>query len=196
MEEANKKAIISAKCPKCGQVVRFYMPELEGVVKLKCPNQQCGHIFGVKVCQKDITLGNGTTQQQGGQQQSGPHPVTDAIINTGGTPSGVIARLLQKKRHFYNKDKFHELHLGDNTVGMFDPQSPSDIMIEDDRTISHRSITITVEAVGSAYKYLLTVNRAKNPVSLSGNNLTEGPSIYIQPDQEFVLGRTHFCLSK
>ena len=50
MEEANKKAIISAKCPKCGQVVRFYMPELEGVVKLKCPNQQCGHIFGVKVC--------------------------------------------------------------------------------------------------------------------------------------------------
>lgn len=178
MEEANKKAIISAKCPKCGQVVRFYMPEQEGVVKLKCPNQQCGHIFGVKVEQKES------------------HPVTDAIINTGGTPSGVIARLLQKKRHFYNKDKFHELHLGDNTVGMFDPQSPSDIMIEDDRTISHRSITITVEAVGSAYKYLLTVNRAKNPVSLSGNNLTEGTSIYIQPDQEFVLGRTHFCLSK
>ena len=196
MEEANKKAIISAKCPKCGQVVRFYMPEQEGVVKLKCPNQQCGHIFGVKVCQKDITLGYGTTQQQGEQQQSGPQPVTDAIINTGGIPSGVIARLLQKKRHFYNKDKFHELHLGDNTVGMFDPQSPSDIMIEDDRTISHRSVTITVEAVGSAYKYLLTVNRAKNPVCLLGKSIAEGTSIYIQPDQEFVLGRTHFCLSK
>lgn len=196
MEEANKKAIISAKCPKCGQVVRFYMPEQEGVVKLKCPNQQCGHIFGVKVCQKDITLGYGTTQQQGEQQQSGPHPVTDAIINTGGIPSGVIARLLQKKRHFYNKDKFHELHLGDNTVGMFDPQSPSDIMIEDDRTISHRSVTINVEAVGSAYKYLLTVNRAKNPVCLLGKSIAEGTSIYIQPDQEFVLGRTHFCLSK
>lgn len=191
MEEANKKAIISAKCPKCGQVVRFYMPEQEGVVKLKCPNQQCGHLFGVKVSQKDITLGNGTTQQQ-----SGSHPVTDAIINTGGTPSCVIACLLQKKRHFYNKDKFHELHLGDNTVGMFDPQSPSDIMIEDDRTISHRSVTITVEAVGSAYKYLLTVNRAKNPVCLLGKSIAEGTSIYIQPNQEFVLGRTHFCLSK
>lgn len=191
MEEANKKAIISAKCPKCGQVVRFYMPEQEGVVKLKCPNQQCGHLFGVKVSQKDITLGNGTTQQY-----SGSHPVTDAIINTGGTPSCVIACLLQKKRHFYNKDKFHELHLGDNTVGMFDPQSPSDIMIEDDRTISHRSVTITVEAVGSAYKYLLTVNRAKNPVCLLGKSIAEGTSIYIQPNQEFVLGRTHFCLSK
>lgn len=191
MEEANKKAIISAKCPKCGQVVRFYMPEQEGVVKLKCPNQQCGHLFGVKVSQKDITLGNGTTQQQ-----SGSHPVADAIINTGGTPSCVIACLLQKKRHFYNKDKFHELHLGDNTVGMFDPQSPSDIMIEDDRTISHRSVTITVEAVGSAYKYLLTVNRAKNPVCLLGKSIAEGTSIYIQPNQEFVLGRTHFCLSK
>ena len=192
MAEDNKRKLISAKCPKCGQVVKFYMPEQECVVKLKCPQQQCGHVFGVKITQKEIHLGNGATQQQQGES----HPVTDPIVNTGGTPSGVIARLLQKKKHFYNKDKFHELHLGANTIGMFDPQSPSDIMIEGDRTISHRSVIITVESVGSSYKYLFTVNRSKNTVYLSGKPIAEGTSIYIQPNQEFVLGRTRFCLSK
>lgn len=157
MAEDNKRKLIAAKCPKCGQVVKFYMPEQGCVVKLKCPQQQCGHVFGVKITQKEIHLGNGATQQQQGES----HPVTDPIVNTGGTPSGVIARLLQKKKHFYNKDKFHELHLGANTIGMFDPQSPSDIMIEGDRTISHRSVTITVESVGSSYKYLFSVNRSK-----------------------------------
>lgn len=198
MAEDNKRKVMAAKCPKCGQVVKFYMPEQECVVKLTCLQQQCGHVFGVKITQKEIHLGNGATQQQSGgqQQQGGSHPVTDPIVNTGGTPSGVIARLLQKKKHFYNKDKFHVLHLGANTIGMFDPQSPSDIMIEGDRTISHRSITITVESVGSSYKYLLTVNRSKNPVYLFGKPIAEGASIYIQPNQEFVLGRTRFCLSK
>lgn len=197
MAEDNKRKVIAAKCPKCGQVVKFYMPEQGCVVKLKCPQQQCGHVFGVKITQKEIHLGNGATQQQSDakQQQGGSHPVTDPIVNTGGIPSGVIARLLQKKKHFYNKDKFHVLHLGANTIGMFDPQSPSDIMIEGDRTISHRSVTITVESVGSSYKYLLTVNRAKNPVCLLGKSIAEGTSIYIQPNQEFVLGRTRFCLS-
>ena len=197
MAEDNKRKLIAAKCPKCGQVVKFYMPEQGCVVKLKCPQQQCGHVFGVKITQKEIHLGNGATQQQSDakQQQGGSHPVTDPIVNTGGTPSGVIARLLQKKKHFYNKDKFHELHLGANTIGMFDPQSPSDIMIEGDRTISHRSVTIMVESVGRCYKYLLTVNRAKNPVCLMGKNLSEGTSLYIQPNQEFVLGKTRFCLS-
>ena len=188
---------MAAKCPKCGQVVKFYMPEQECVVKLTCPQQQCGYVFGVKITQKEIHLGDGATQQQsdGQQQQGESHPVTDPIVNTGGTPSGVIARLLQKKKHFYNKDKFHVLHLGANTIGMFDPQSPSDIMIEGDHTISHRSITITVESVGSSYKYLFTVNRSKNPVYLSGKTIAEGTSIYIQPNQEFVLGKTRFCLS-
>ena len=114
-------------------------------------------------------------------------------VSANGTPSGVVARLLQKKRHFYNKDKYYGLQLGSNTIGMYDSSSPSDIMIEGDRTISHRSVTILVEAVGHSYKYLLTVNRSKNPVYLSGKMIPVGTSVYIQLDQEFILGKTHFC---
>lgn len=203
MAEEKKRAVIAAKCPKCGQVVKFYMPEQEGVAKLKCPQPQCGHIFGVKVTPKEIRLGKGSTEQKPQQPQTSspapqaqsPHSVTDPIINTGTPSPSTMARLLQKRKHFYNKDKFYELRLGANTIGMHDPQLPSDIMIEGDRTISHRSVTIMVESVGRCYKYLLTVNRAKNPVCLMGKNLSEGTSLYIQPNQEFVLGKTRFCLS-
>lgn len=45
MAEDNKRKVMAAKCPKCGQVVKFYMPEQGCVVKLKCPQQQCGHFL-------------------------------------------------------------------------------------------------------------------------------------------------------
>lgn len=55
--------------------------------------------FGLKITQKEIHLGNGATQQQSNaqQQQGESHPVTDPVLPPGGTPSGVIARLLQKR---------------------------------------------------------------------------------------------------
>ena len=182
--EENKKLILSTKCPKCGQVVKFCFLGQEGIAKIKCPHAECGHTFGVKITEKEIKLG------MGNHQKDESHPVTDPIINTSGNPSGVvIARLLQKKRYFYNKDKFHDLKLGANTIGMYDSSSPSDIMIEGDRTISHRSVTIMVESVGTFYKYLLTVNKSKNPVYLSGKEIPVGTSVYIQLNQVFTLGK-------
>ena len=192
--EESKKPIISTKCPKCGQVVRFYSPGHMGVVMVKCPNGECGHPFGVRITEKEIKFGGVNNQEEAAQEKKS-HPVTDPIINTKGTPTGGIARLLQKKRHFFNKDKYHALNLGANTVGMDDPSLPSDIMIEGDRTISHRSITSLVEAVGSSYKYLLTVNKSKNPVYLSGKVIPVGTSLYIQLGQELILGKTHFYLT-
>lgn len=187
--EENKKPVIATKCPKCGQVVKFYSPGQGGLVKVKCPHLECGQTFGVKITEKQIRM------DMDGNSEKSSHPATDPIIPTSGTPSGVVARLLQKKRHFYNKDKYYGLQLGSNTIGMYDSSSPSDIMIEGDRTISHCSVTILVEAVGHSYKYLLTVNRSKNPVYLSGKMIPVGTSVYIQLDQEFILGKTHFCLT-
>lgn len=187
--EENKKPVFSTKCPKCGQVVRFYSSGHEGIAKVKCPHANCGHTFGVKITEKQIRLGAGNASEKES------HSVTEPIIKKVGSPSESIVRLLQKKRYFYNKDKYHNLKLGANTIGMYDPSSPSDIMIEGDRTISHRSVTIMVESVGTFYKYLLTVNKSKNPVYLSGKEIPVGTSVYIQLNQEFTLGKTHFCLT-
>lgn len=178
-----KKPIVATRCPKCGQVVRFYSPGQTGLVKVKCTNSSCAHIFGVRIAEREKATDGES------------HPPTDPIVNMGGTPSGSIARLVQKRRFFFNKDKCHALHIGANTIGMYDTISTSDIMIEGDPTVSHRSVTITVEVVGSAYKYLLTVVRATNSVSLSGRVLPVGTSVYIQLGQELVLGKTHLYLT-
>lgn len=110
--EENKKPVIATKCPKCGQVVKFYSPGQGGLVKVKCPHLECGQTFGVKITEKQIRMG------MDGNSEKSSHPATDPIIPTNGTPSGVVARLLQKKRHFYNKDKYYGLQLGSNTIGM------------------------------------------------------------------------------
>ena len=78
--EESKKPIISTKCPKCGQVVRFYSPGHEGVVKVKCSNEKCGHPFGVKITEKEIKLG-GTSNQETASQDNTVHSVTDPITN-------------------------------------------------------------------------------------------------------------------
>ena len=90
--EESKKPIISTKCPKCGQVVRFYSPGHMGVVMVKCPNGECGHPFGVRITEKEIKFGGVNNQEEAAQEKKS-HPVTDPIINTKGTPTGGIARL-------------------------------------------------------------------------------------------------------
>ena len=225
MAEETKRPVISTKCPKCGQVVRFYSPGKACVVRVTCTNGTCRHVFGVKIGEAVIRLANGGARQQPAstqvpqsaipqsavpqaplqpmpqsaspQPQPSPQPPsvpTEFIVNRNGRPTGPMARLLQKKRFFFKGDKWHALHIGDNTIGMYDPASPSDIMIEGDTTISHRSVTITVEAVGSAYKYLLTVNKATNKVRLAGRPLPVGTAVYMQTGQELVLGKTHLYL--
>lgn len=196
-----KKPIVATRCPKCGQVVRFYSPGQTGLVKVRCTNGSCAHVFGVRLTEREIAVGskaqngNIASPQSSMESNSESHPPTDPIVNTGGTPSGSIARLMQKRRLFFKKDKYYGLHIGANTVGMYDTMSTSDIMIEGDPTISHRSVTINVEVMGSTYKYLLTVARATNPVLLSGKVLPIGTSVYMQLGQELVLGKTHLYLT-
>ncbi len=198
--QQSQHPIITCRCPKCGGEVKFYAPAQPGVAKVTCPHAECGQAFGVKINEKQIHLGqpqpaNQRHPAEPSQPQAQPMSrPTDPNFLTSGTPSGVMARLLQKKRHFFQKNVCHPLQLGPNTLGMYDPASPSDIMVPGDRTISHRSVTLTVETQGTSYKYLFTVNRAKNPVYLSGREVAEGTSVYLQIGQEFVLGRTRFCL--
>lgn len=194
MAEENKKPIMSASCPMCGQQMKFYVPNTAGVLKITCTNPDCGKPFGVKITEQQIKLStSGTPNPAPKKEEKVSHPVTDPSLPSGNSTTG-LAWLVQKKKYFFNKDKQYRLEVGINTIGMFDPEDPSDIMIEGDRTISHRSISITVEKNAKGYKYLLTVHKAKNPVYLQKKEIAVGTSVYIEPGTEFVLGTTHFII--
>lgn len=201
MEEESKKPAMTVNCPKCKQVMRFYVPSTAGILKITCANPECKTTFGVKITEHQIKMSTGdapAAQQQSNQSQESPasHPPTDVVFgSTSGSSAADLAWLVQKGKHFFSKDKQYRLKIGANTIGMYDSADPSDIMIEGDRTISHRSVSITVEDNDRSYKYLLTVNKAKNPVYLNGKALAVGASLYIEPGAEFVLGSTHFLIT-
>ena len=90
------------------------------------------------------------SQQAQAQQQKRSIKPTDSIENwmAEGKAGGRIAKIVvtRTKMIFMKERKEYDLKIGVNVIGRADAMSPSDIMIEDDMTVSRRSIfTFTVK---------------------------------------------------
>ena len=95
---------------------------------------------------------------------------------------------------FMKEHKEYDLKIGVNVIGRADAMSPSDIMIEDDMTVSRRSVSITVEASGGSYRYWFEVLKSTNPVFVNGKRHAVGESFVVEPGTKFVLGRTKLSI--
>ncbi len=136
-------------------------------------------------------------QQAQAQQQRSIKP-TDSIENwtAEGKAGGRIAKVVvtRTKMLFMKEHKEYDLKIGVNVIGRADAMSPSDIMIEDDMTVSRRSVSITVEASGGSYRYWFEVLKSTNPVLVNGKRHAVGESFVVEPGTKFVLGRTKLSI--
>lgn len=83
-----------------------------------------------------------------------------------------------------------------SVVGRYDADDPSDISIQGDETISRRSFSIEVQSCGSqAYKFVLKVLNAANPVKVNGHPFFQGSQTTLNLGDEIVVGRTHLTFS-
>ena len=134
------------------------------------------------------------SQQAQAQQQKRSIKPTDSIENwtAEGKAGGRIAKVVvtRTKMIFMKERKEYDLKIGVNVIGRADAMSPSDIMIEDDMTVSRRSVSITVEASGGSYRYWFEVLKSTNPVLVNGKRHAVGESFVVEPGTKFVLGRT------
>lgn len=134
------------------------------------------------------------SQQAQAQQQKRSIKPTDSIENwmAEGKAGGRIAKIVvtRTKMVFMRERKEYDLKIGVNVIGRADAMSPSDIMIEDDMTVSRRSVSITVEASGGSYRYWFEVLKSTNPVLVNGKRHAVGESFVVEPGTKFVLGRT------
>lgn len=208
-DTSDKRPILSATCPHCGNTLKFYLPEKAGKLQFVCPNPDCGKKFLVAVSEEMIS-----TAVHAGEPQptsDSPHPQlaadnpqpsippTDSIENMNvSTHRCPMAHVLMHRRRmlFIDERKTFSLKLGANTIGRADSAQPSDIMLSHDPTVSRRSVAITVEAVGGDYKYWFEIVNAKNPVVVDGKTHAVGESFAIEPGTEFVLGKTRFELEQ
>ena len=137
-------------------------------------------------------------QQAQAQQQKRSIKPTDSIENwtAEGKAGGRIAKVVvtRTKMLFMKEHKEYDLKIGVNVIGRADAMSPSDIMIEDDTTVSRRSVSITVEASGGSYRYWFEVLKSTNPVLVNGKRHAVGESFVVEPGTKFVLGRTKLSI--
>ena len=137
-------------------------------------------------------------QQAQAQQQKRSIKPTDSIENwtAEGKAGGRIAKVVvtRTKMIFMKEHKEYDLKIGVNVIGRADAMSPSDIMIEDDMTVSRRSVSITVEASGGSYRYWFEVLKSTNPVFVNGKRHAVGESFVVEPGTKFVLGRTKLSI--
>lgn len=137
-------------------------------------------------------------QQAQAQQQKRSIKPTDSIENwtAEGKAGGRIAKIVvtRTKMIFMKEHKEYDLKIGVNVIGRADAMSPSDIMIEDDMTVSRRSVSITVEASGGSYRYWFEVLKSTNPVLVNGKRHAVGESFVVEPGTKFVLGRTKLSI--
>ena len=137
-------------------------------------------------------------QQAQAQQQKRSIKPTDSIENwtAEGKAGGRIAKVVvtRTKMIFMKEHKEYDLKIGVNVIGRADAMSPSDIMIEDDMTVSRRSVSITVEASGGSYRYWFEVLKSTKPVLVNGKRHAVGESFVVEPGTKFVLGRTKLSI--
>lgn len=138
------------------------------------------------------------SQQAQAQQQKRSIKPTEGIENwtAEGKAGGRIAKVVvtRTKMIFMKEHKEYDLKIGVNVIGRADAMSPSDIMIEDDMTVSRRSVSITVEASGGSYRYWFEVLKSTNPVLVNGKRHAVGESFVVEPGTKFVLGRTKLSI--
>ncbi len=110
----------------------------------------------------------------------------------------------KRKRHFrghvylthikwfgLNNEKY-PLSEGRTTIGRYDPDSPSDISIKGDSTMSRQSVAIIIEDEDGEFTFKLKVLKAANAVKVNNVQIKVGHSTYLEFGDIIILGNTKF----
>lgn len=85
-----------------------------------------------------------------------------------------------------------QLYEGTTTVGRFDEDTPSDISIRGDETMSRRSIAIIIEEEDGIFDFKLRVLNATNKVKVNDRMIKEGAEVYLEFGDLIMLGNSKF----
>lgn len=86
----------------------------------------------------------------------------------------------------------YPLYDGKTIIGRYDLESPSDIAIKGDSTMSRQSVAISIEDEDGDFVFKLKVMNATNPVKVNSIQIKEGRSTYIEFGDIIVMGNTKF----
>lgn len=177
--------IVKVACPSCGKDVPALLTG-DSEIKVCCP--ACAHTFSVKVRGKAINMAAAPAREE---------PQRKMTVRPGGgftptwtvaaAPSSAVLRvkmhrmLLPASTHTFPLDDLHS-----HVIGRADNDAPSDISITGDPSISRRCASI--EHIDG--RYILSVLKTKNPISINGRELKTGESIELRYGDRIKMGKT------
>ena len=85
-----------------------------------------------------------------------------------------------------------QLYEGTTTIGRYDEDDTSDIMIRGDETMSRRSVAIIIEEEDGIFDYKLKVLNATNKVKVNDQRVKEGSVVYLDFGDIIMLGNSKF----
>lgn len=108
-----------------------------------------------------------------------------------------MAKISVLRRWWFPKD--YALSEGCNTIGRFDTEESSSIMIENDESMSRRSISIDIvkeRELKDRFRAKLTILKSTNTVMHNNVALAVGDSVWLNYGDTIVLGRTKLKFDK
>lgn len=212
------KEILDITCPYCKNAIRMRNPKKAGTYELQCPH--CGKKFRMTMVDREEDPYEQANRQaaeqaaaqraaeqaaaqraaeqaaaqraaqQAAAQQPGmvnPKPASKPtkLLRTGTFEAGCLR---VKQGSFVRYDLDREV----TVVGRQSVESPSDISIAGDETMSRRSVAIICDQVN----YKLQVLNATNPVIFNDRKLNTGDCVYLTFGDKFVLGKTLIIFEK
>lgn len=154
-------------CPHCQSAKMRYTPQEAGVKGFRCPS--CKGVVAVQVRDKTKVID----------------------VDDTGLVKGRLRQLAT-----FGKGKTFPLPVGKKLmIGRSDKDNPSDISIKDSY-VSRRSLSIEVLQSEEGYSFRLSVLNARNPVTINGERLSVGDSVYLGFGDIIGLGQTKLTLEK
>ena len=90
------------------------------------------------------------------------------------------------------KNQRFQLYEGTTTIGRYDEDDTSDIMIRGDETMSRKSVAIIIEEEDGVFDYKLKVLNATNKVKVNDQRVKEGAEVYLDFGDIIMLGNSKF----
>lgn len=186
---ASKTIVIT--CPQAKEKFNVACPQKAGNYNLTCP--KCGGKHKVSVSQEmvDKIYGNANTSDNVQESVSTKKP-TERVEET--KPMAMGGKLVLLRRFLKNRE--FVLPIGETIIGRKDAESPSNFSIENDSSVSRRSVKIEVSYAGGGYLFKLEVLKSMNPVLLNNKAILPGEVHYLSYGDSIIMGKTKLRFEK
>ena len=184
---------MQVKCSKCATVVRYKTAAGDAATAETTGPKTPPPLPPVSNEAEQRTVRLGSYGDQGKPAgQAAPHPPLDFSFKK---PHGMLC---WKTGSLVKRTKTHRLMAGRTTIGRYDPDKPSIVMISGDDEMSRQSVEINVfqQQGFNDHIYELRILRSTNTIYINGRPVDKNKTVHLSYGDTIRMGKTNISFIK